>query len=307
MFNIQQNFTALKQQCESSNRFNSLTSEQLAQYNNELYRAKIAYDAGIDLMQELTQNKDHIKHHYVIPYLLHITDELTDGVIQHKFVVEGESGGIDIDIDIASNFKQHMFDYCKEKYNEENVLHVSTISRNAQAGAIKDVLRVHGASFAESNRLSKLVDGSISWEENKLIIQQREPALFAKFQEPLETIVPYFIGRPRQCIPAYERVNTNQGKIPIHDVSKNHSIAYLNAVGEIAYTENYMKHYSGVKDVYEIELESGKTIHATADHRFFTANGEVKALRDLQIGDELMVIQNPTENEMDGLYYAARN
>jgi intein/homing endonuclease len=48
--------------------------------------------------------------------------------------------------------------------------------------------------------------------------------------------------------------------------------------------------YSGKKKVYSLKLKNGKTIKATADHRFYK-NGEWVKLSDLLPGDKLLTVR----------------
>ena len=75
----------------------------------------------------------------------------------------------------------------------------------------------------------------------------------------------------------------------IKEISSADEIAYLNNSGNVCYTKNFKKVWSGKKDVFEIELENGKKIRATEEHLFFTNNG-LKALKDLTEKDELIEI-----------------
>jgi replicative DNA helicase len=62
--------------------------------------------------------------------------------------------------------------------------------------------------------------------------------------------------------------------------------------------------YSGVKKVYDLALATGKHVKASANHKFYTLNGEWVALEDLSIGDVLAVcapsmdIDNPSSIPM---------
>lgn len=55
---------------------NILSEEEKKRFDVELRKAKIAYDNKIDLLQELTANKDKISNRYVIPFLLGLTNSL---------------------------------------------------------------------------------------------------------------------------------------------------------------------------------------------------------------------------------------
>ena len=73
------------------------------------------------------------------------------------------------------------------------------------------------------------------------------------------------------------------------EISSTDEIAYLDKSGNVCYTKNFKKIWSGKKDVFEIELENGKKIRATEEHLFFTSNG-LKKLKDLTEKDELIEI-----------------
>lgn len=53
-----------------------LSDEVKKRLTVELSKAKIAYDNKIDLVQELTANKEKISNRYVIPFLLGLTKSL---------------------------------------------------------------------------------------------------------------------------------------------------------------------------------------------------------------------------------------
>ena len=53
--------------------------------------------------------------------------------------------------------------------------------------------------------------------------------------------------------------------------------------------------FVGIKSIYKITTESGKTIKVTNNHKFPTKNGE-KRLNDLKIGDELYICGNYEKN-----------
>ena len=63
----------------------------------------------------------------------------------------------DIDIDFEDNGREKVLNYVVNKYGRERVAHLITYSTMAAKVAIKDVARVLGMPFSESNKLTKLI------------------------------------------------------------------------------------------------------------------------------------------------------
>lgn len=81
------------------------------------------------------------------------------------------------------------------------------------------------------------------------------------------------------CISGDSIILTNEGEIPIRDLE------YASGLGLQAMTQEGFKTithfiYKGSEEMYEVELESGKTIQCTLDHKFITNQG-TKSLREI--------------------------
>ena len=81
------------------------------------------------------------------------------------------------------------------------------------------------------------------------------------------------------CISGDSLILTNEGEIPIRDLE------YASGLGLQAMTREGFKTithfiYKGSEEMYEVELESGKTIQCTLDHKFITNQG-TKSLREI--------------------------
>ena len=63
----------------------------------------------------------------------------------------------DIDIDFCTNRRGEVIQYVTEKYGREQVAQIITFGTLATQAAIKDVGRVLDMTFAEVDRISKLV------------------------------------------------------------------------------------------------------------------------------------------------------
>jgi hypothetical protein len=134
----------------------------------ELYRAKIAYDNKIDLVDELTKNKEKINNRYVIPFLLGLTKEVDlMKPIELKQTKGGGESGIDVDSDLSPKGKERVKEYFKEKYGKDHVVSVGTYGTLGVASVIKDILRKKKADFNDSNKFTKSFDlTEMSFEEN---------------------------------------------------------------------------------------------------------------------------------------------
>lgn len=81
------------------------------------------------------------------------------------------------------------------------------------------------------------------------------------------------------CISGDSIILTNEGEIPIRDLE------YASGLGLQAMTQEGFKTithfiYKGSEEMYEVELESGKTIQCTLGHKFITNQG-TKSLREI--------------------------
>lgn len=190
----------LKELCESSDKFSTLTEEQLKKYKKEIIVAKRFYDNGRDLLEELKEKKESIKTQYVIPFLLGFTTELTEGKQEYIQVKTGSSGGIDIDTDWQGEGRERIYNYLVEKYGNECVSYVGTFSTLGPASAAKDIMRVYGVDFNESNQFTKILQKELSWEENLQVIKAEHPQeyrIYEKHKQILD-LVPDFLNKIRQ-------------------------------------------------------------------------------------------------------------
>lgn len=175
--------------------------ELLGKYKKEIMYAKIFYKNKINIVEEFEKNRDKIKKQYVIPFLLGYTNEVVDEEFEYKFVSTGSSGGVDIDSDFDPEGKQKILEYLKEKFGNDRVVSVGTFSKLGPSAAAKDLLRVYKVDYTASNKFTKLLETSKTWEENIAFIKENNPieyAFYEKYKEILE-MVPHFIGKIRQA------------------------------------------------------------------------------------------------------------
>lgn len=190
----------LKEKCDNSKRFKDLSEAQLKQYKKELFRAKLFYDNGRNLYEELKEKKDKIQKQYIIPYLLGFTDKLEEGELVQIQVKNGASGGIDIDTDWQGDGRDKIYNYLVEKYGAEQIVHVGTFSTLGPSSAAKDILRVYGIDFGESNEFTKILEKEMTWDENVANMQANHPVQykFYKRNQEILDLVPEFLNKIRQ-------------------------------------------------------------------------------------------------------------
>lgn len=194
-------YKQLKEACEKSERFKTLTKEQKERYNEEIKLARRFYENKRNLFLELKQKKDKIDNRYVIPYLLNFTEKIeTNKTPEYIQVSSGSSGGIDVDMDISSYGREKVFEYLQSKYGKENVLYVGTSSVLGPSSAAKDLLRTYGIDFKESNAFTSCLEKAETWEENIQRIKNENPAQYSFYKKHKEILdlTPKFINKVRQ-------------------------------------------------------------------------------------------------------------
>ena len=103
----------------------------------------------------------------LVAYLLGIThlNPLSYGLLFERFLPPERKSPPDIDLDIPDSRREEMILYAKRRYGEENVAHIVTFGTLAARAAIRDAGRALGMSYAEVDRVAKLVPPNQSLAE----------------------------------------------------------------------------------------------------------------------------------------------
>ncbi len=95
----------------------------------------------------------------LLSYALWISDidPLEYDLIFERFLNPGRISMPDIDTDFEDTQREKVIEYIKQKYWSDNVAHIGTYMTMAAKAAFKDVARVYGVKFEQSNKLSSLI------------------------------------------------------------------------------------------------------------------------------------------------------
>jgi hypothetical protein len=169
-------------------------------YKKEIIMAKRFYDNGRNLFKELNKKKDKVSTNYVIPFLIGVTEEVTDEEWEYIQVKPGASGGVDIDSDFSTETKSKVQEYLFNKYGKDCVLHVGTSNRLGSASAAKDLLRIYKVDYQASNSFTTCLEATLSWEDNVKMLKEKYPAQYQFYLENKKVLdmVPFFVDKVRQ-------------------------------------------------------------------------------------------------------------
>ncbi|MDX2177972.1 MAG: DNA polymerase III subunit alpha [Bryobacteraceae bacterium] len=100
----------------------------------------------------------------LVGFAMRITDvdPLQYGLLFERFLNPERISMPDIDIDFCTRGRGQVIQYVTEKYGREQVAQIITFGTLGAKAAIKDVARVLELSFAESDKLTKLVPGVLN-------------------------------------------------------------------------------------------------------------------------------------------------
>jgi DNA polymerase-3 subunit alpha len=112
----------------------------------------------------------------LVSYAMGITDidPLEYGLLFERFLNPERISMPDIDIDFCTHGRGEVIQYVTEKYGREQVAQIITFGTLAAKAAIKDVGRVLDMSYAEVDRISKLVPKQLNIKLEKAV---EDPAL----------------------------------------------------------------------------------------------------------------------------------
>ncbi|MEX2501258.1 MAG: DNA polymerase III subunit alpha, partial [Trueperaceae bacterium] len=95
----------------------------------------------------------------IVAYAIRVTDidPLEFALLFERFLNPERISMPDFDVDFSDVRRGEVIEYVRRKYGEDKVAHIATFGTLASKAAIKDAARVMEASFAEADRVSKLV------------------------------------------------------------------------------------------------------------------------------------------------------
>jgi DNA polymerase-3 subunit alpha len=95
----------------------------------------------------------------IVTYLLNVTDldPLEYGLLFERFLNPDRIEMPDIDIDFADSKRHIVLDYVRQKYGDDHVAGIITFGTMAARAAVRDTGRGLGMSYAEVDRIAKLV------------------------------------------------------------------------------------------------------------------------------------------------------
>ncbi len=110
----------------------------------------------------------------LVGYAMRITDvdPLQYGLLFERFLNPERISMPDIDIDFCTRGRGEVIQYVTEKYGREQVAQIITFGTLGAKAAIKDVARVLNLTFAESDRLTKLVPAVLNIKLKDAIEQE---------------------------------------------------------------------------------------------------------------------------------------
>ena len=116
----------------------------------------------------------------LVAYALRITDldPLEHGLLFERFLNPERRSMPDIDVDFCVEQRDRIIRYVKQKYGSDRVAQIITFGTLKGKQAIKDVGRVLGFSFAETDRIAKLYPAPVQGRDHPLEVALRlEPRL----------------------------------------------------------------------------------------------------------------------------------
>ncbi|MBV9083292.1 MAG: DNA polymerase III subunit alpha, partial [Acidobacteriaceae bacterium] len=172
----------------------------------------------------------------LVGYAMEITDidPLQYGLLFERFLNPERISMPDIDIDFCTNRRGEVIQYVTEKYGRDRVAQIITFGTLGAKAAIKDVGRVLDMSFAEVDRISKLVPRQLNIKLEQALEDPELKALASKeprvkevlevsmklegvarnagvhaagvviSSEPLKEIVPLYVTNKQEIVTQYD-------------------------------------------------------------------------------------------------------
>ena len=118
----------------------------------------------------------------IVAYSIGITDvdPLKYDLIFERFLNPDRVSMPDFDVDFCTRRRHETIEYVRDKYHPENVAQIVTFGTLASRAVIKDVGRVMGISYSETDKVAKLMDGKSTIKE---LLGLKIPAIEAQLAD----------------------------------------------------------------------------------------------------------------------------
>ena len=109
----------------------------------------------------------------LVTYLLEISnvDPIRYGLLFERFLNPERVNPPDIDIDFADDRRADVIEYVRRKYGQESVAQIVTFGTMGAKSVIRDVGRVMGLNFADTDRLAKMIPNELKMDLAKALKQ----------------------------------------------------------------------------------------------------------------------------------------
>ncbi|UCG31904.1 MAG: DNA polymerase III subunit alpha [Phycisphaerales bacterium] len=125
----------------------------------------------------------------VVAYCLHLSqpDPIRYGLYFERFMDPDRDEMPDIDIDLCQDGRAEVIDYVREKYG--HVAQIITYGTLKARAAVKDVCRVMGIGFEESNQLTKLIPAALNMTLDKALAGEPRLRELSKSDERIAKVI----------------------------------------------------------------------------------------------------------------------
>ncbi len=123
----------------------------------------------------------------LLSYSLNITtlDPFVHGLPFERFMNPERASTPDIDIDFADSRRDEVIAYVTQKYGEDKVAQIITFGRMESKAAVRDIGRVMGFSYTDTDRIAKLIPDPVQGHVVHIVDALKSvPELQAYYQEP---------------------------------------------------------------------------------------------------------------------------
>jgi DNA polymerase III subunit alpha len=112
----------------------------------------------------------------IVAYVLGITDidPLQYGLIFERFLNPDRISPPDIDVDFCEARRGEVLEYVRQKYGERRVAQIITFNKLKARSVVRDVARVTGLSYAEGDRIAKMISTELGTTLDSAITKNPE-------------------------------------------------------------------------------------------------------------------------------------